>query len=168
MWIAISLEAFELTVHFTVRKSCSLRNITWRSHKKDVKERKETSKIVWTTLLYQVDRCFPLTADVQKVCVPGQLFTDSQRGVFCSILRERAPRSAYTQCSGGVAQRTAARWLDKSSFHSSSGDVVTGKRCWDWKQGWRRERKAEGSLRSYFCFHRQDAKTGHNSYIGTF
>lgn len=30
-------------------------------------KRKETSKIVWTTLLYQVDRCFPLTADVQKV-----------------------------------------------------------------------------------------------------
>lgn len=28
--------------------------------------------------------------------------------------------------------------------------------------------KTEGRLRSYFCFHKQDAKTGRNGCIGTF
>ncbi len=167
MWIAISLEAFELTVHFTVRKSCSLRNITWRSHKKDVKERKETSKIVWTTLLYQVDRCFPLTADVQKVAFRDSYLQTVNAESSGSILRERAPRSALYSVFRGRG--------------SENRGPLIGQEFVPLLERWRRYREAllrlktrlEARAQSWrkttllFLFP-QTAKTGHNSYIGTF
>lgn len=105
--------------------------------------------------------------------VPGQLFTNSPHAASSGSARTRSHEKCASNPFILDALRAwlGCRWLDESSFRSSScqmGDDVVARNRWDWKQRWRRECKTEGRLRSYFCFHKQDAKTGRNGCIGTF
>ncbi len=97
------LEAFELTVHFTVLKSCSLRNITWRCQKRCQRE-KRNFQIVWTTLLYQVDRCFPWQLMSKKLrsgtVMYKQSYAESSVSVRTRSHEKVRLQAFYTQLSG--------------------------------------------------------------------
>jgi len=137
--------------------------------KNDVKEEKRNvQNSLNNFLLYQVDRCFPLTADVQKVlflfCSRSYLQT-AVRVVLGlrvhSISGEVRLRAFCSPRFEGVSRRIAAAdWMRVRSAPRAVRWAMTllpGTAEIENNAGGE-SAKLKGELRSCFCFHKQDAK----------
>lgn len=105
---------------------------------KDVKEEKRNvQNSLNDFLLYQFDRCFPLTADVQKVlflfCSRSYLQTAvayavSSGSVRTQSLEKSASETFYTPRFEGVSRPLIGRELFRSSSCQMGDDVVARNR----------------------------------------